>query len=49
MVFRGFTDSLGAFYIYINVGVELVASGSEDGIGRIWDRYRVMEKKHLVS
>lgn len=35
---RGFTDSLGAFYIYINVGVDLVASGSEDGIGRIWDR-----------
>ena len=37
-LFRGFTDSMAAFYIYIDVGRDLVASGSEDCTGRIWDR-----------
>jgi len=36
---KGFTDSMAAFYIYIDVGRDLVASGSEDCTGRIWDRY----------
>jgi F-box/WD-40 domain protein 5 len=36
---RGFTDSMGAFYIYIDVSDDFVGSGSEDTLGRIWDRY----------
>ena len=37
--FRGFTDSMGAFYIYIDVSKDFVGSGSEDERGRVWDRY----------
>ena len=37
--FRGFTDSMGAFYIYIDVSKDFVGSGSEDNLGRVWDRY----------
>ena len=29
---------MAAFYIYIDAGDDLVASGSEDSIGRVWDR-----------
>jgi len=36
---KGFTDSQEAFYIYINVSKDLVASGSEDKIARVWDRH----------
>ena len=39
--FRGFTDSMGAFYIYIDVSKDFVGSGSEDNLGRVWDRYLV--------
>jgi len=34
----GYTDSKEAFYIYLDVGDKLVGSGSEDGVGRVWDR-----------
>jgi hypothetical protein len=37
-MFKGFTDSHEAFYIYLNVGERLVVSGSEDGLARAWDR-----------
>ena len=44
----GYTDSDSAFYIYLDVGDRLVASGSEDGVGRIWDRhYRCLVAKAL--
>jgi len=36
---KGFTDSQEAFYIYINVSEDMVSSGSEDTIARIWDRH----------
>lgn len=46
---RGFTDSMDAFYIYIDLSSSLVCSGSEDSIGRLWDRYygcKVGELQH---
>jgi len=36
---KGYTDSLGAFYIYLDVGSNFVGSGSEDGHAVIWDKY----------
>lgn len=35
---KGYTDSLEAFYIYLDTSAELVCSGSEDGMGYVWDR-----------
>ena len=46
---KGFTDSREAFYIYLDVGELLVASGSEDGRARLWDRHygcHVMSAQH---
>lgn len=36
---KGFTDSTGAFYIYLDTSPLLVSSGSEDHIARVWDRH----------
>jgi len=36
---KAYTDSMSAFYIYIDVSEDFVGSGSEDGRGRVWDRY----------
>lgn len=36
---KGYTDSLGAFYIYLDVVNTFVGSGSEDGTALIWDKY----------
>merc|ERR1712130_107050 len=36
---KGFTDSTGAFYIYLDTSPLLVSSGSEDKIARVWDRH----------
>jgi len=36
---KGFTDSTGAFYIYLDTSPLLVSSGSEDHKARIWDRH----------
>merc|ERR1712226_1288790 len=35
----GYTDSQGAFYIYLDISSSLVGSGSEDGKARVWDRH----------
>jgi len=35
---KGFTDSLGAFYIYLDTSDVLVGSGSEDGAARVWSK-----------
>jgi len=35
---KGYTDSKGAFYIYLDVSPRLVSSGSEDHRARVWDR-----------
>ncbi|XP_023329717.1 F-box/WD repeat-containing protein 5 [Eurytemora carolleeae] len=36
---KGFTDSMGAFYIYIDVSKDFVGSGSEDELLFYWSRY----------
>lgn len=36
---KGFTDSTGAFYIYLDTSPLLVSSGSEDYKARVWDRH----------
>jgi len=36
---KGFTDSTGAFYIYLDTSPLLVSSGSEDHKARVWDRH----------
>jgi len=46
---KGYTDSIGAFYIYLDTSELLVGSGSEDHTGLIWDRYygcRLAGNKH---
>ena len=35
---KGFTDSMEAFYIYLDTSDQLLCSGSEDGLGYIWER-----------
>ena len=48
---KGFTDSEGAFCIFIDIAECLVASGSEDSAGRIWDRFygcKVAELNHAA-
>ena len=35
---KGFTDTTEAFYIYLDTSNHLLCSGSEDGLGYIWDR-----------
>ena len=35
---KGFTDTTEAFYIYLDTSDHLLCSGSEDGLGYIWDR-----------
>ena len=35
---KGYTDSLGAFYIYLDTSDTLVSSGSEDHRAYIWDK-----------
>jgi len=35
---KGFTDSMGAFYIYLDTSDTLVCSGSEDCLAYIWDK-----------
>lgn len=42
---QGFTPTDMAFYLYVDVSENLVASGSEDNQGVIWDR----KYKTLVS
>ena len=35
---KGYTDSTGAFYIYLDTNSSLVCSGSEDSAAYVWDR-----------
>jgi len=35
---KGYTDSTGAFYIYLDTNSSLVCSGSEDNAAYVWDR-----------
>jgi len=46
---KGYTDSKGAFYIYLDVSNRFVGSGSEDGTALIWDKHygcQVAANKH---
>jgi len=46
---RGYTDSEGAFYIYLSISDRLVCSGSEDGAAMVWDKYygcKIATNKH---
>ena len=35
---KGYTDTSQAFYIYLDTSSQLVCSGSEDGLGYVWDK-----------
>eukprot|EP00092_Neocalanus_flemingeri_P027867 GFUD01030251.1.p1 GENE.GFUD01030251.1~~GFUD01030251.1.p1 ORF type:complete len:504 (-),score=102.74 GFUD01030251.1:97-1608(-) len=46
---KGYTDSQGAFYIYLDVKNAFVGSGSEDGSAYVWDKHygcQVAANKH---
>jgi hypothetical protein len=44
---QGFTPTDMAFYLYVDVSENLVASGSEDNQGVIWDRkYKTLVYLH---